>query len=101
MAEFNLTVVGMAVLAAKDGFQGGQTAKARSGHRVQSLLKKDMAAQQFLPHKRIHLAGLSQKSGRNPTDTMPHLPCRTLRHREIKAPMPATLLASRSGIKVL
>jgi hypothetical protein len=28
---------GWIVLATGDGFQGGQTAKARSGHRVQSL----------------------------------------------------------------
>ena len=35
-------------MAAKGGFRVGQTAKSRSGHRVQSLPVRDMAAVFFL-----------------------------------------------------
>jgi hypothetical protein len=40
-------------LATKDGFQNGQTAKARQGHRVQSLLSEDEIASYLCLHKRL------------------------------------------------
>lgn len=47
----------------QDGFRVGQTAKVRSGHRVQSLLKRGRGRQLSLPSEKIHRQFRLEQSG--------------------------------------
>jgi hypothetical protein len=83
-------------VAAKGGFQVGQTAKARSDHRVQSLPVRDMAASTFLMRHRCHRAR-NEAVIAVPTGTMTNkdVPCAS------NSTIPKSKLACRGKLRFI